>query len=174
MAAWRREALTAFPELRTELNDVGDMFSVHQLWFRLLPWTWRAHQDGDEDFLRRVYAYAEWCHRASPELKGAVVVCFYEHLVDNRQDLWWARVMPRLSDAVIVSTWPEWKERLMPAELDRVRKVLRDQGRPLPPDNPDHARAGGRRVAMTLGAHHSPRSRRSGPRPTGGGSGRRR
>ena len=114
MPAWRREALAAFPELHTELNDVHDMFSVSQLWFALLPFTWRAHQAEDEDFLRRVYAY--------------------EHLVDSRQDHWWARVIPRLSDTVIADVRPEWTERLTPTELDRVRKVMRDQGRRIPAD----------------------------------------
>jgi hypothetical protein len=88
-----------------------------------------------EHLLRRVYAYAEWCRRASPELNNAVVVCLYEHLVDSRQERWWARVMPRLFDAVIADTWLEWTERLTPAELDGVRKVMRDEGRRRPPDN---------------------------------------
>ena len=134
MAAWRREALAAFPELHTELNDVDDIFSVYALWFTLKPMHDQALRDGDEDFLSRVYTYAEWCHRASPELDNAVVVCFYEHLVDGRHETWWARWLPRLSDPVIADVWPEWEERLTEDELGRLRKLLRDQRRALPPD----------------------------------------
>jgi hypothetical protein len=132
MAAWRREALAAFPELDTELNDAHQMFSVYQLWFTLKPLHDGALRVGDEDFLARVYAYAEWCRRASPELHNAVVVCFYEHLVDGRHETWWARWLPRLSDAVIADVWPEWQERLKPDELGRLRKMLREQRRTVP------------------------------------------
>jgi hypothetical protein len=36
---------------------------------------------------------------------------------------------------VITDTRLEWTERLTPAELDGVRKVMRDEGRRRPPDN---------------------------------------
>jgi hypothetical protein len=119
MAAWRREALAAFPELRTELNDADQMFSVYWFWITLLrPLVDETHGAGDEGFLQRAYAYAEWCHRASPELQNAVVVCFYEHLVDGRGERWWARVIPRLSNSVLADVPPEWEERLTPVERE--------------------------------------------------------
>lgn len=37
VSAWRRKAIEQFPELRRELNDSVEMFSVYALWFELLP-----------------------------------------------------------------------------------------------------------------------------------------
>jgi hypothetical protein len=63
MEAWRRQALEMFPELREGLRDPSALASFDALWARLVAMVPDASRAGDEDLLRRLYAYAEWCHR---------------------------------------------------------------------------------------------------------------
>lgn len=82
MAAWRRKALEIFPELASKIDE--DAFSPYALFFMLLPFSEQAHRRGDNDSLRRVYGYAQWCHhqRHGSDLPHAVGVAFSEHLFD--------------------------------------------------------------------------------------------
>jgi hypothetical protein len=56
---WRRKALALFPELRPEVQRPG--FTIYMLFFDLLPMAPEAHEAGDEERLRRIYGFAEWC-----------------------------------------------------------------------------------------------------------------
>ncbi|MDX1992662.1 MAG: hypothetical protein SF029_09740, partial [bacterium] len=84
MAAWRRKALEAFPDLKTSLND--SQYSPYSLFSDLLP-RWRsAHDTGDETTLEAIYDYAAWCMaQSASELWNAAGVSFYEHLFDQPQ-----------------------------------------------------------------------------------------
>ncbi|HEX6664814.1 MAG TPA: hypothetical protein VF025_14170 [Gaiellaceae bacterium] len=78
MAVWRRKALEALPELRRELNDKREIFSIYALWFELVPLAKRAHDDGDQRLLDRIYDFALWCYRQrSGDLSNSVAVAFY-------------------------------------------------------------------------------------------------
>jgi hypothetical protein len=80
VAAWRRKALEAFPDLRRELTDKDEIFSIGAPWFELLPMAKHAHEHGDQDLLERIYDLTFWCHRQR-DLENAVAVGFYEHLL---------------------------------------------------------------------------------------------
>lgn len=84
MSSWRRMALELLPEQK--FQNSRDYFSVYIIFFDLLPLAVRAHQANDEDLLRRIYMYAEWCWTQkdkSSDTYNAVCVAFYEHLVDE-------------------------------------------------------------------------------------------
>jgi hypothetical protein len=86
MSAWRRLALELFPEHSRYIQRTDFVFSIHLMFFELLPWTRKAHERQDDDFLRRAYQYAEWCwsqRKRSGHIYNAVCVSFYEHLVDH-------------------------------------------------------------------------------------------
>jgi hypothetical protein len=86
VSAWRRLALQLFPEHRRIIQSNEFIFSIYQLFFDLLPMTIEAHEIGNNDFLRRVYQFAEWCWKQKPrsdDVYNAVCVSFYEHLVDH-------------------------------------------------------------------------------------------
>jgi hypothetical protein len=123
MSAWRRKAIDAFPELRQELNDSDQVFSINALWFELLPLTREAHGEGDEDLLRRIYDFAEWCDAQRGDLSNAVAVTFYEHLFDAR----WMRplVVPWLTPKVIRDVRPLWEARLSSDDMREVNELLR-------------------------------------------------
>lgn len=125
MAAWRRHALELFPELREEIEG-DDVFSPISLFFELLPFALDAHRRADDEALRRVYGFAQWCHhqRAGSDLPNAVGVAFYEHLFDE----WELRdeVAPWLSPAVARDVWQLWEARLAPGELKTLRRLLPD------------------------------------------------
>ena len=123
MSAWRRKAIEAFPELRSELTDKGEVFSANALWFALLPLAREAHQEGDDDLLRRIYDFAEWCFRQRGDLSNAVAVSFYEHLFDAR----WMRplVVPWLTPQIIRDVRPLWQARLSSDDLREVDELLR-------------------------------------------------
>jgi hypothetical protein len=124
VAAWRREAIETFPELRSELNNRDEIVSVYELWFALLPLARTGHRESNDDLLTRIYDYAEWCWRHGGDLENAVAVTFYEHLFDER----WMRalVVPWLSESVIRGVRPLWEARLTDEELDQVSSLLRN------------------------------------------------
>lgn len=121
MAVWRRRALEAFPQLRRDLNR-GD-YTVYALFFDLLPMARAAHEAEDDDMLRRIYAYAEWCARqTAKDLWNAAGVCFYEHLFDLPDAV--RQVIPWLSPFAVFTHWGlfEW---MVPAAMWlKVRPLL--------------------------------------------------
>jgi hypothetical protein len=123
VSAWRRKAIEAFPELRSELNDSDEFFSVYALWFELLPLARNAHRESNDELLRRIYDYADWCWRKRGYLENAVAVAFYEHLFDER----WMRALlvPWLSEPVIQDVRPLWEARLTDEERGEVDDLLR-------------------------------------------------
>ena len=84
MSTWRRKALELFPDLRNEIQR-GDS-TIYTVFFELLPRCRQAHLDGNEEELRKIYGYAEWCHHQTAEdLWNAAGVSFYEHLGDYEE-----------------------------------------------------------------------------------------
>jgi hypothetical protein len=122
VAAWRRNTLSLFPELHDQINT--DAFSPYALFFLLLLFSRDAHRRNDEDALRRIYGFAQWCHhqRAGSELPNAVDVTFYEHLFDD----WSLRdqIIPWLSPKTRTDLWPLWNARLDEAKLNDLRQVF--------------------------------------------------
>ena len=56
----------------------------YTVFMELLPVTRQAHIKKDKERLKKIYAFAEWCHQQRDEkLWNAVGVSFYEHLVDT-------------------------------------------------------------------------------------------
>jgi hypothetical protein len=127
MAAWRRHALEAFPELRRELTDAHEIFSVYALWFELLPRVRNAHRSADDDFLRRAYGFGEWCYHQGGYLENAVAAAFYEHLFDER---WMRPLVPRwLPKSLAADVWPLWEARLSVEDQQEVKKLLAEKPR---------------------------------------------
>lgn len=132
VSAWRREALSRFPELRAQLGDDCELPSVYSLWFLLLDLVREAHREGDDDLLRRIYSYGEWCWDTSGDLLNAVAVAFYEHLFDER----WMRAdaARRLRPDIARGIESLLEARLDPIEVHQVIDVLRSrEHRPPPP-----------------------------------------
>ncbi len=131
MAAWRRKALEAFgdiPVLRNELHD--PRYTYYMVFFDLLPMVLEAHDSEDTLTLQKIYAFAEWCFRQyprAPDLNNAVCVAFYEHLFDERHH--WEDVIEWLSPEVIRECWTLWEDRLTPAELRELRKLIQKHGK---------------------------------------------
>lgn len=126
MAAWRRRALEAFPALRRELNRRD--YSLYTLFGDLRGLLWEAHDTADDDMLRQIYGFAEWClTRREKELWNPAGVSFYEHIFDRRRS--WVTVIPRLSPEVVYQVQGLWEWRLPPAELQEVHKLLAADGR---------------------------------------------
>ena len=119
-----------FPELASEIDT--DAFSPYALFFILLPFAHVAHRNGDDDALRRVYGYAQWCHhqRHGSELPNAVAVAFYEHLFDN----WGLReqIASWLSPKVASDIWPLWQQRLDADQLIALRALMPDESAKAP------------------------------------------
>lgn len=87
---WRKEAHSRFPEL----EDPDKIESPYSLWLELLEVFEEAYQPPrNEEMIKRIYAYAEWCEtqprgiKAEDDLATCVCVCFYEHIPDNQYSL---------------------------------------------------------------------------------------
>jgi hypothetical protein len=131
VAAWRRRALALFPELRGELNPANwwrfyGYNNYYLLFFDLFAMFHEALNVSDEQTLRRIFDFAEWCFcqgRRAPDLNNAVCVCFYEHVFDvAHRD--WADVARWLSPAVIGACSTLWEARYDKDELEKLRAVL--------------------------------------------------
>jgi hypothetical protein len=123
MSAWRRRAIEAFPELRKALNDGDEVPGICALWPKLRPIVEAAHQERDDDFLRRAYAFAEWCRvQRDKDMWNSVGVSFYEHAFDvpKLRPL----VAPWLSAGAIRDNWPAWESRLTPEEMREIGALL--------------------------------------------------
>ncbi len=93
MSLWRREALARFPELHREIADAD---GLTLFWFEIQHGLFQpayASRPPKPEMIARVFRYAHWCltHR-SIEVRTAVVVSFYEHLMDDNN---MRRDMPR-------------------------------------------------------------------------------
>lgn len=130
MAAWRRRALAAFPELRGELNPAHGRgpygYNYYSLLFDLFALFRRALSADDEATLSRVFEFAEWCFRQgrrAPDLCNAVCVVFYEHVFDvARRD--WPDVAARLSPDVVKACRPLWECRLTGDGVEKLREAI--------------------------------------------------
>jgi hypothetical protein len=121
MAAWRRRALELFPQLGNELPRRE--FTIYMLYFDLLPMVRSAHDVNNEEELRRIYGFAEWCMRQKAEnLWNSAAVCFYEHLFDIPE--YRTKVVSWLSPFVIEQCWGLWERRLTEAEIEEVKRLV--------------------------------------------------
>jgi hypothetical protein len=88
MSHWRKEAFGRLPECRRQLQQEK---SPNLFWHELGEALYQAHLRRDEDFIRRVYQYAQWCLGAAPgdgakdDLPTVVTVSFFEHLPTHRE-----------------------------------------------------------------------------------------
>ena len=82
MSAWRRRAIEAWPDDAAFIQDPET--TIYLLFFELLAWVQKAHDEGDEAQLHRIYGFAHWClDTSSRDLQNAAAVAFFEHLVDK-------------------------------------------------------------------------------------------
>jgi hypothetical protein len=86
MSAWRRKAISLFPDLRRDIESPE--LSINQLFFELLPRCRDAHERDDAAELEKIYGFAEWCAgQSTKELWNAAGVSFYEHLAESNHTL---------------------------------------------------------------------------------------
>lgn len=98
MSVWRRRALESFPQLKRDLNRKD--YTVYSLFFDLLVMVRAAHENEDDELLRLIYAYPEWCaQQPAKDVWNAAGVSFYEHLFDLPDAA--RRVIPRLSPFIV-------------------------------------------------------------------------
>jgi len=80
---WKIEAERCFPELKEQFPDWKNPYA---LWIELNNVFQNAYDSGDEELIRRIYGYADWClsqprgETADDDLLSCVAVCFYEHI----------------------------------------------------------------------------------------------
>jgi hypothetical protein len=111
MAVWRHRALELLPELRPDLEAADS--NIYMVFSELRPRLDEAHDEKDEDFLKRAYGFAAWCAAQKAQaVWNAAGVSFYEGLFDR-----WERrhlVVPWLSPKIISDHLSLWEARLTP------------------------------------------------------------
>ena len=82
MSVWRRKAIECAPELKTDFQATD--LTPYDVFMELLPVVQQAHINNDNNRLRNIYSFAEWClKQKDKQLWNAAGVSFYEHLVDT-------------------------------------------------------------------------------------------
>jgi hypothetical protein len=114
--------LALFPDLRPAARRPD--YTVYHAFFDLLPRVRAAHMAGDEESLRRIYGFAEWCaEQPAQHLWNAAGVAFYEHLFDSHRHVW-SEVVRWLSPRAVADHWGLWEWRLSGEDLVEVRRLL--------------------------------------------------
>ncbi len=91
--------MTLFPPLKDDLSD--NDYTPYTLFGDLRRLVREAHRNNDEEMLRSIYCFAEWCLRQKSEnLWNAAGVSFYEHLFDDFRR-GWHLIVPWLSPYVV-------------------------------------------------------------------------
>lgn len=99
MSAWRRKLLALFPEHRYNIEK--EYFSVYSFYVDFLPLTFEAHKENNEEFLRKIYGFSEWCfNQKAKDLWNAAGVSFYEHIFSIKKT-YWKEIIPWLSNNII-------------------------------------------------------------------------
>ena len=94
------------------------------LFFELLPMARQAHKASDDETLRRIYGFSEWCFgQKAKDMWNAAGVAFYEHLFDDHPSVW-PEVVQWLSPSVIEGVWGLWEWRLSAEELAEVKRLI--------------------------------------------------
>ena len=84
MSTWRQKAINCLPELKKYFEEPTT--SIYDVFVALLPATVEAHKRKDDDRLKNIYAFAEWCFRQKEkDLWNSAGVVFYEHLGDYEE-----------------------------------------------------------------------------------------
>lgn len=88
MKQWQAVAEKMLPELRAEIKEAETPMA---LWVEIIFYFDEAYRTPqNDDFIRRVYAYADWClgqntgETAAEHLQTCVAVCFWEHIPNNK------------------------------------------------------------------------------------------
>jgi hypothetical protein len=103
MNEWQSMAMETLPEME---SDIMEAETPMALWVQIVYAFDEAYeQPQNDDFIKRVYQYADWClqdvgETAEEHLLTCVAICFWEHIPTNeaaRRDLprWysWEHVM---------------------------------------------------------------------------------
>jgi hypothetical protein len=121
MATWRRKAAAAFPRHSRALGDPE--FSIHHLFFELLPDARAAHDAGDDEALSAIYGFAAWAFEQR-DLSNAAAVSFYEHLFDGTPVMHWKAVAEHIPSHIARDLVPLWRGRLGDERLQMLRRFL--------------------------------------------------
>ena len=125
MSVWRRKALALFPSLKDELT--GDSYTTYSLFMDLRRMVREAHHDNDEEMLRNIYCFAQWCLRQkSEDMWNAAGVSFYEHLFDDYRS-GWHLIVPWLSPTVISDVSSLWELFHSEEELKQIHKLINER-----------------------------------------------
>lgn len=99
MSAWRRKLIALFPEKRQAIEKEYD--SLYAFYLDFLPLTHEAHENKDDEFLKKIYGFSEWCSlQHAEDLWNPAGVSFYEHLFNTKRKTW-QNILSWLSDRVI-------------------------------------------------------------------------
>lgn len=121
MSTWRRKAIALFPEIRPEV-DVQNA-QLHEFFWELERIAEEAHAKGDEEALRRVHGFAEWCLHQGGKLWDDAAIGFYEDLFG---DVAWERIIPWLSPFVVDQIRRTWAL-LDEGHRDKFEKLVRER-----------------------------------------------
>src|SRR5205085_11992801 len=84
MKKWQKVAMQMLPELQLKIIEAENPMS---LWVEIIFYFDEAYEEPkNEDFIRRVYEYADWSlnqdvgETAAEHPPTCVVVCFWEHI----------------------------------------------------------------------------------------------
>ena len=125
MENWQQVALQMFPELRLEIEEAESPMS---LWLEIVyNFDIAYERPRNEDFIRRVYEYADWCLQqeggedAGEHLPTCVVTCFWEHIPTSkaaRED------MPRWFPLdEVIANQHFFKYRLTEEEFEEIKNL---------------------------------------------------
>jgi hypothetical protein len=93
-----------------------------------------ACASGEDTGIDRIFQFAAWCLQQDPDLEGAAVACFYEHMFEDCTD--WEMILGYLSAGQIAGWWVLWDRGLGPVEMRRLYRLIGARYGPDAPEPP--------------------------------------
>lgn len=122
MATWRRIALELFPDLEQEIRT--PLSSPYSLFMELVPRTYQAARDEDQETLRSIFSFAEWALRQPDNhVHNSAAVSFYEHVFDG-PPRHWPVIVEWISPYAVEQVAWLWESMLQPSRLAEARDLL--------------------------------------------------
>jgi hypothetical protein len=123
MSAWRKKAMEILPGYKKDFEEAGT--SIYEVFGYMLSELPAAHQHNNTELLKKIYAFAEWCHhQKAKDLWNAAGVAFYEHLGDRPETL---EAIPHwVKPAIYIQIKPLLEARLSDEnirQLDQAYKI---------------------------------------------------
>lgn len=122
MAAWRRHAIELFPDYADFLHDKNENLAQFFMEIDIDA----AIEHDDQEFLAKVFGYAEWCLRKCYKDLGDLVIAFFYKPIFTSHKEYRHKTLKWISPWVLERISWYLEAKLDAEEMDKAKKIILD------------------------------------------------